>query len=182
MDQRVNDDIVLERTGRGAAPLDTQTPLPGQIEPPARRERFTLSPINQRRWASFRANGRGYWSLWLFLILFFFTLGAEFIANDKPLVASYQDELYFPVFKAYPETAFGGDFETEAEYRDPFVQELIEEDGWMLWPPIRYSYDTINADLPTPSALRALLDARRGGRAATPTWRAPRIRTARSAT
>ena len=151
MDQRVNDDIVRERQGREAAPIDTQTPLPGQIEPPARRERFTLSPINARRWQNFKANGRGYWSLWIFLVLFFVTLGAEFIANDKPLVASYQNELYFPVFKAYPETVFGGDFETEAEYRDPFVQELIEEDGWMLWPPIRYSYDTINADLPTPA-------------------------------
>ena len=87
----------------------------------------------------------------MFLVLFIVTLAAELIANDKPLVASYDGDLYFPAFVAYPETQFGGDFETEAEYRDPFVQELIEEEGWMLWPPIRYSYDTINADLPTPA-------------------------------
>jgi microcin C transport system permease protein len=112
-----------------------------------------LSPLNQRRWQQFKANRRGWWSLWIFLALFVLSLGAEFIANDKPLLVYYQDGFYFPVFRAYPETTFGGDFATEAEYRDPFVQELIDAEGWMLWPPIRYHYDTINYNLghPAPS-------------------------------
>lgn len=112
---------------------------------------MTLTPITQRRLKQFKANRRGYWSFWLFLVLFFVTLGAEFIANDKPLLVSYDGGLYMPVFKNYAETEFGGDFETEADYRDPFVQDLIGEQGWMLWPPIRYSYDTINYNLPQPA-------------------------------
>jgi len=116
------------------------------------RQKNRLSPINQRRWDCFRANRRGYWSLWIFLVLFFVTLGAEFISNDKPLLISYNDAFYYPIFEAYPETAYGGEFETEADYRDPFVQELIEDSGgWMLWPIIRYSYNTINLDLPVPA-------------------------------
>ena len=103
-----------------------------------------LSPLAQRRWLNFKKNRRGWWSLWIFLVLFVLSLGVEFIANDKPIVVSYDNQLYWPVFKSYPETAFGGDFDTEAEYRDEFVQELINEKGWMLWPVIRYSYDTIN--------------------------------------
>jgi len=112
------------------------------------------SPISQRRWQSFKANRRGWWSLWIFCFLFFLSLFAEFIANDKPLVVSFQDQLYYPVFVDYPETQFGGDFETATDYRDPFVAELIEEQGWMFWPPIRYSHDTVNYDLsvPAPSA------------------------------
>jgi len=112
------------------------------------------SPLSQRRWQSFKANRRGWWSLWIFSFLFFLSLFAEFIANDKPLVVSYQDQLYFPVFVDYPETQFGGDFETATDYRDPFVAELIEEEGRMYWPPIRYSHDTVNYDLnvPAPSA------------------------------
>lgn len=109
------------------------------------------NPVYQRQWQAFRANRRGYWSLWIFLTLFVLCMGAELIANDKPLLLSYQDELYFPVFKTYPETTFGGMFETEANYRDPFVAELIEEDGWMIWPPIRFSHGTINYDLMVPS-------------------------------
>ena len=87
------------------------------------------------------------------MFLFVLSLGAEFIANDKPIVVKFDSELYWPIFKSYPETAFGGDFETEAEYRDEFVAELIEEKGWMLWPPVRYSYDTINlaSSLPAPA-------------------------------
>lgn len=119
---------------------------------------MVMSPLTRRRFAAFRANKRGFWSLWIFLVLFVLALSAEFIANDKPLIVQYQDSYYFPVFKAYPETVFGGDFETETDYRDPFVQELITgadgKEGWMLWPPIRFSYDTINYDLtaspPTP--------------------------------
>lgn len=111
----------------------------------------SLSPLGLRRWENFKANRRGWWSLWFFLVLFFLTLFAELVANDKPLLVKFQDEFYVPVFYVYPETVFGGDFETEAEYRDPFVSELINEKGWMLWPPIRYSYDTINYDLPVPA-------------------------------
>lgn len=110
-----------------------------------------LSPIWRRQWHTFRRNRRGLWSLYLFLVLFVLSLGAEFVANDKPILVSYQGELYMPVFKAYPETTFGGLFETEADYRDPYVAELINEDGWMLWPPVHYSYDTINYDLQVPA-------------------------------
>lgn len=112
---------------------------------------MSLSPLTQRRLSQFRANKRGYWSFWLFLALLLICLGAELIANDKPILLSYKGALYTPVFKIYSETTFGGDFETEAEYRDPYVIELIEKEGWMLWPPIRYSYDTINYNLPTPA-------------------------------
>ncbi len=113
---------------------------------------FRKSPINQRRWANFKANRRGYWSLWLFLGLFTLSLFAEFIANDKPFLVKYDGGYYMPVFFTYPETTFGGEFETEADYRDSFVQELIrKKDGFMLWPPIRYSYDTINLNLPVPA-------------------------------
>ncbi|MDP2618976.1 MAG: ABC transporter permease [Hyphomicrobiales bacterium] len=121
------------------------------LQPP-RRSLFSLSPINQRRWNNFNSNKRGYWSLWIFLILFVTSLFAEFIANDKPLLIKFEGEYYTPVLDAYPETAFGGEFQTEADYRDPFVQDLIaEKGGWILWPPIRYSYDTINLDLPVPA-------------------------------
>ncbi len=112
---------------------------------------MTLSPLTRRRLQLFRANTRGFWSLWIFLFLFIMSLGAEFIANDNPLVVRYKGEWYFPVFVSYSETAFGGDFETEAAYRDPFLAEKINADGWMLWPPIRYSYSTINYDTPTPN-------------------------------
>ena len=108
---------------------------------------LNISPINQRRWESFKANRRGLWSLRIFLVMFLVTLCAEFIANDKPLMLRYDGSLYAPVFFSYPETAFGGDFETEADYRDPYVKKLIEDKGWILWPPIRYSYNTINLDL-----------------------------------
>jgi len=109
------------------------------------------NPVTQRQWNAFRQNKRGYWSLWLFSLLFVLSLFAELIANDKPLVMRYQGELYFPVAVSYPETTFGGVFETEANYRDPFVRELIENDGWMLWPLIPYSYNTINYDLEVPA-------------------------------
>ena len=111
-----------------------------------------LSPINVRRWRNFKANRRGYWSLWIFLALFVVTLFAEFIANDKPLYLRYDGKSYFPVFFNYPETTFGGDFETAADYRDSYLQKLIaEKDGFMVWPPIHYSYNTHNLDLPTPA-------------------------------
>lgn len=110
-----------------------------------------LSPINQRKLDNFNANRRGVWSLRLFLLLFTLTLFAEFIANDEPIVVTYQKSLYFPIFVEYPETTFGGEFETLADYRDPYVAELIRADGWMIWPPIRYSYDTINYELRSPA-------------------------------
>lgn len=112
-----------------------------------RKLQLNLSPINQRRWESFKANRRGLWSLRIFLVMFLVTLCAEFIANDKPLILRYDGSLYAPVFFSYPETAFDGDFETEADYRDPYVKKLIEDKGWILWPPIKYSYNTINLDL-----------------------------------
>jgi microcin C transport system permease protein len=110
-----------------------------------------VSPINQRRWAQFKANRRGWWSLWIFGVLFVLTLGAELIANDRPLLVEYQGGWYFPVLVDYPETTFGGDFPTHTDYRDPFVRALIEADGWVLWPPIPYSYRTINFELDTPA-------------------------------
>ena len=114
-----------------------------------RRPWLTLSPLNRRRWETFKAHRRGYWSLWIFLFLFVISLFAEFIANDRPLLVKYDGHYYMPVFKSYPETAFGGMFETEAVYRDPAVKEMIAKSGgWILWPPIRFSYDTPNKTPP----------------------------------
>jgi len=135
-----------------------------------------LSPLNRRRWSNFRSNGRAFWSLCLFAVLFGLSLFAEFLANDKPLLVSYRGEWFTPVTTFYPETAFGGDFRSEAAYRDAEVQCLIVaggledcfdapgevmaeveatgayngEDvdaGWMIWPPIRYYYTT-NSNAP----------------------------------
>ncbi len=112
---------------------------------------FSFSRLNQRRLASFYQNRRGYWSTWIFFTLFLCSLPAEFIANDRPLLIQYKNQLYYPVIFTYSETTFGGDFETEAEYRDPFVRELIEENGWIIWPPIPYHYDTVNYNLKQPA-------------------------------
>jgi microcin C transport system permease protein len=133
---------------------------------------MTLSPITKRRLAQFKANGRGYWSFWIFLFLFLVCVFAEFIANDKPLIVHTQGQTYFPVLFSYPETAFGGDFETEADYRDAYVKELIlgtdGAKGWILWPLIPYSYDTINYELgsppPTPPSLQNFLGTDDQGR------------------
>ena len=111
-----------------------------------------ITPITRRRLANFRANGRGFWSMWIFLAFFLFTLSAEFVANDKPLIVQFQGGYFFPVLFSYPETMFGGDFETEAEYREIDVQELItEKGGWIVWPLIPFSYNTVNLDLKVPS-------------------------------
>ena len=110
-----------------------------------------ISPINHRRLDNFRANRRGYWSLWIFLFLFLISLFAEFLANDKPIFIQYDGHFFFPILVSYPETIFGGDFETEAEYSDPEVQNLIGKKGWSIWPLIPYSYDTVIWDLPTPA-------------------------------
>jgi microcin C transport system permease protein len=108
--------------------------------------------LNRRRWKNFCANRRGYWALWIFLALFGLSLGAELIANDKPILVQFNGELYAPIAFAYSETEFGGDFATEADYRDPYVRDLIEASGgWMLWPALRYSYDTINLSLSVPA-------------------------------
>ncbi|AHD08196.1 ABC transporter permease [Phaeobacter gallaeciensis] len=131
---------------------------------------MALSPLNQRRWSNFCRNRRAFWSLWIFSVLFGISLFAEFVANDKPMLVNYRGEYFTPVFNFYPETAFGGDFQTEAAYRDPEVQcliasggvedcfddpegilEEIEADtfaadgfveGWAIWPPIPYSFNT----------------------------------------
>ena len=110
-----------------------------------------ISPINRRRLLNFRANRRGYWSLWIFTFLFLISLFAEFLANDKPIFIQYDGQFFFPILVSYPETIFGGDFETEAEYSDPEVQNLIGKKGWSIWPLIPYSYDTVIWDLPTPA-------------------------------
>ena len=110
-----------------------------------------ISPINRRRLLNFRANRRGYWSLWIFTFLFLISLFAEFLANDKPIFIQYDGRFFFPILVSYPETIFGGDFETEAEYSDPEVQNLIGKKGWSIWPLIPYSYDTVIWDLPTPA-------------------------------
>lgn len=116
------------------------------------RRGIALSPINRRRWQNFKDNRRGYWAFWIFLVLFVVTLFSELIANDKPLYLRYEGKSYFPAFVTYTETTFGGDFETAADYRDPFLQKLIaDKGGYMIWPPVRYSYDTHNLDLPTPA-------------------------------
>ena len=93
-----------------------------------------FSPVNQARWARFRHNRRGYWSLWLFLILFFCSLGAELLANDRPLLGQYRGQLYVPGLKNYTEQTFGGAFATAADYQDPWLQHQLATHGWALWP------------------------------------------------
>lgn len=149
--------------------IDTDT-TPAAVVPAPRRPFFSLSPLNQRRWRNFKKNRRAYWSLWIFSILFGLSLVAELIAYDKPILVRYQGQFYTPIWNFYPETAFGGDFRTEASYRDPEVECLIvsggldlcfddpegviedaqdgEVDGeaitkgWTIWPLIPYSFDT----------------------------------------
>jgi microcin C transport system permease protein len=148
-----------------------QTAMP----PPPKKGRFTLSPLNKRRWKNFTRNRRAYWSLWIFLFLFVASLFAEFLANDKPIMVSYRGEIRMPIFSFYSEQDYGGDFPTEAEYKDIEVRCLIEtggleicfddpealiaaaqtgaiddkefQKGWLFWPPVPYSYDTI-VDIP----------------------------------
>ena len=130
--------------------------IPGDLDnistfPKLRLPKIKLSPLNERRWKNFRANRRGYWSMWLFLVLFFVSLFADIIANDQPILIGMQDRLYFPMMFHYSETDFGGDLPLNVNYRDSYIQDLIEEgNGWIVWPPIRYSYDTINRNTPTP--------------------------------
>jgi len=109
-----------------------------------------LSPLTRRRLQNFKSNRRGYYSFWIFICLLVVTMPAEFIANDKPLLLRYKGEFYFPVFIEYPESVFGG-FLAKTDYRDPFIDEEINANGWIIWPPLRYSYQTINKNPPTPA-------------------------------
>jgi len=110
-----------------------------------------ITPLTYRRLENFRANRRGWWSLWIFAVLFVVTLFAEFVANDKPILVYYDGGFYAPIFATYPETTFGGEFPTEADYRDPFVASLIDDSGWMVWPLVRFDHRTVSWDLPTPA-------------------------------
>lgn len=145
MDARVESSTARSEVPGGEVPARVET---------AARERgwFELSPLNKRRWRVFKANKRGYYSFIIFTTLFVITLFAEFFANDKPFLVKYDGAYYTPIFKMYTEKQFGGEFETEADYRDPEVQRLIhEKGGWMVWPLIPYSYRTIKLDLPVPA-------------------------------
>ncbi|CCN81045.1 putative ABC-type dipeptide/oligopeptide/nickel transport system, permease component [Vibrio nigripulchritudo SFn27] len=110
-----------------------------------------MSPLYEIRWQRFKANKRGLVSLWLFSLLFILSLFAELIANDKPLLVSFDGQWYYPVAFEYAETDFGGEFEAEADYTDPYVKEIIEKKGYLIWPWIPFHYDTINYDLTHPA-------------------------------
>ncbi|EHD1472202.1 ABC transporter permease, partial [Escherichia coli] len=112
-----------------------------------------LSPVNQARWARFRHNRRGYWSLWIFLVLFGLSLCSELIANDKPLLVRYDGSWYFPLLKNYSESDFGGPLASQADYQDPWLKQRLEDKGWVLWAPIRFGATSINfsTDKPFPS-------------------------------
>ena len=109
-----------------------------------------LSPVNQARWARFRHNRRGYWSLWIFAVLFVLSLFSELIANDKPLLVHFNDRWYVPVIANYSESDFGGPFATPAEYQDPWLRQQIEQHGWALWAPVRFGANSINFATTTP--------------------------------
>jgi microcin C transport system permease protein len=129
---------------------------PGGVVAPSARRWITVSPLNKRRWESFKANRRGYWSLWVFLAVFILSLFAEFIANDKPIYIHVNGQSFFPAVVTYPDTAFGpkGDpnlFGTAADYRDDYLMDLIKkENGTVVWPPIRFSYNTQVSKPPSP--------------------------------
>ncbi len=136
------------------APEPAPLPLPGIIAPPI-AGLLAPSPINRRRWQNFKANRRGYWALWIFLVLFVLSLFAECIANDKPFLIEYDGHYYFPSLFNYTQATFGVEdelAESSPDYRDPYLQKLIaDKGGTIVWPPIHYSYDTHNLDLPTPA-------------------------------
>jgi microcin C transport system permease protein len=125
--------------------------VPGSEPPQDRVLGVAIRPLTRRRIESFKANRRGFWSLWIFLALFVFALFAEVVANDRPLAVWYDGGLYTPIFERYPETTFGGVLPTEADYTDPAVQALIGEKGWVLWPLIPYDHQTVAWDLPEPA-------------------------------
>jgi microcin C transport system permease protein len=121
---------------------------------------FKFSGLNERRWHLFRSNWRGFWSLWIFLVLFAVSVFAPVLTNDRPILASYNGELLFPTFTEYPEEKFGG-FLALTDFRDPFIQDEIKAHGWMIWPPIRYSYNTVNNELPSPAPSRPAFEMSR---------------------
>jgi microcin C transport system permease protein len=121
------------------------------LSTPRRWFGLKLTPPTARRLENFAANRRGVWSLWIFLALFVLSLFAELIANDKPLLIRFEGKFFVPVVVSYAETDFDGDFPTEADYRDPFLKNKIESAGWMIWPPVRYSYVTIDRNLAVPA-------------------------------
>jgi microcin C transport system permease protein len=142
----------------GAAPA-AETPFrPPDVAAPVATNRF--SPLTRRRWANFKANRRGYYSLWIFLSVFTVTLFAELIANDRPIVMVHNGELRFPVFVTYTEVQLGGELPIPADFHDPYVRELIDS-AWALWPPIPFSYATIDYGIeqpaPAPPSSRHLL-------------------------
>ena len=142
----------LRKEDSAPPPVETTAQSPMGAAVPATDHGLGMSPLNDRRWKNFKSNRRGFWSLWIFLLLFFVSLFAELIANDRPFLIRFDGHLYWPAFVSYSETTFGGDFETAADYRDPYLQKLIaEKGGTIVWPLIRYSYDTHNLDLPTPA-------------------------------
>jgi microcin C transport system permease protein len=116
--------------------------------------RIKQNPMNLNRWQTFKHNKRGYWSLWLFTLLFVLSLFAEIIANEKPLLVRYQDSYYLPLWTEYSELTFGGELDIPADYKDEYIQELILAEGDIWWPLIPFSYDTFNYNLtePAPSA------------------------------
>lgn len=144
--------------------IDQALPGAAATEPGSRP-----STLSARRWRNFKANKRAWYSTWMFAFLFVVSLGAEFVANDNPILVYVDGGLYFPTFVNYPETTFADSetpvdqlFETETEYRDPFVQDLIaRQGGWMLWPPIRYANNTLDMFLdeaaPAPPSREHLL-------------------------
>jgi len=135
---------------------DTTAVGPAGLAVPPSRRFIALSPINRRRWENFKANRRGYWSLWLFLALFLISLFADFIANDKPIYIHVNGRSFFPAVATYPDTAFAKTpdpnlFGTAADYRDDYLMGLInQEGGTVIWPPVRYSYNTQVSRPPSP--------------------------------
>ena len=146
---RVEDKPIV-KPGEPAEPAVAPAPsrqIGRRLRLPSVTAGLTLSPLNRRRWRNFKANRRGYWSLWLFLGLFLFSLFAELIANDKPIIAYYKGEFLLPVFVDYPESKFGG-FLAVTDYKDKVILDELAENGWAIWPPIGYSYNSINKDYP----------------------------------
>jgi len=124
--------------------MSADAALAGDALDAVRPPRASLSP-RRRAWLRFRANRRGYWSLWIFLAIFGLSLVAEVLSNDRPILVRYEGQLYYPLLRTYPETTFGGDFRTATDYLDPFIRERLSSDGnWALFPPNRYRFDTIN--------------------------------------
>lgn len=152
---------------------------PAGTETLVKPKRPWFSPTTKRRWQNFKANRRGYWSFWLFLILFFLSLIAEFIANDKPILASYKGEILVPVMVDYPEEKFGG-FLAQTDYKSSFIQDEINANGWMIWPPIRYSYQTVNSNIPhsAPTAPFWLMDEKGAARLTRKAMPIPAVRLA----